>query len=182
MVPEGGGKKNTHEIARASPAQLAQLMRVPAVTDGEMEYRPCLVVLDDGSRLPRVYVVEAQAYKRNWCVWPWDDPAKVWIPIERVKQIQDSPERLPPKYATVLYHAGESGMGYVVFTVVLRDGRRLPYITGNAVDFPCWPPGVSPAMITDVIPHEGREHFRTPHVPTPPEKQSAEYVWCLYAT
>ncbi|MDD4891117.1 MAG: hypothetical protein PHU85_14440 [Phycisphaerae bacterium] len=169
---------NIQELREIPPELLAQLQQVPPTTDGYMDYRPCLVVMDDSSILTRVYVVEANSYKIVWGVWPWDDRAKSWVSIERVRQIRNSPQRIAPEFANTLYKAGESGMGYVLFTVVLKDGRRLPFVTGNAVDFPAWPEGVSADMVADVIPHEGREYFH--HRPPNPTEQSAAYFWCLY--
>lgn len=166
------------DIKPISKELLAQLMRVPASTNGYMEYRPCLVEFDDGSWFPRVYVVEVGAYMKVWGVLPGDDPAKQSFQIERVKRIEDSPERLTAEHANAIYKAGESGMGYVIFTIVLKDGRRLPYVTGNAVDFPNWPTGVTPAMVASVESHHGREYFRN-HPPQADER-SADYAWCLY--
>ncbi len=165
-------------IVRISKDLFAQLQQVEPATDGIVEYRPCAVKTTDGRLLERVYVVEATAYKNGWGVWPWDDKGKTWVRIEDVASISESPHRLPAKLANRLYEAGESGMGYTIFTVVLNDGRRLPYVTGNAVDFPNWPPGVTAAMVRDVKPHAGREHFRD----RPPAEfeASAPYAWCLF--
>lgn len=70
-------------------------------------------------------------------------------------------------------------MGYTVFTVVTRDGSELPFVCGNAIDFPQWPSGVKPSEVTAVKPHHGREHFRD-RGPSPTERV-APYYWCIYA-
>jgi hypothetical protein len=36
-------------------------------------YRPCVVTLQDGTVLDRVYLAEAQPWFRHWGVWPEDD-------------------------------------------------------------------------------------------------------------
>jgi hypothetical protein len=125
-----------------------------------------------------VYLVDAERYIRAWGVWPEDDEAKQSVAMEEVIALEESRYRLPAELANKLYAAGESGMGYTVFTVVLLDGRRLPYVTGNAVDFPLLPAGVTSEHIADVLPHEGRDVFR--HRTPRPEESTAEYAWCLF--
>jgi hypothetical protein len=77
-----------------------------------------------------------------------------------------------------MYAAGESGMGYCIFTLVLADGRRLPYAVGNAVDFPNLPAGVTMDMVVDLLPHEGREAFAQRGAR--PTKTGAPYEWCVF--
>ena len=148
-----------------------ELRRVPASRDGEMEYRPCAVTLDDGRELSCVYVVDHKPYIRVWGVYPEGDPGKRSVPITSVRRIVDSPNRLPAPLADELYRAGESGMGYTVFTVEFRDGSRQAYVTGNAVDFVDPPTGLRASDAVRVLPHEGRE--RAKH-------ESVDYYWCLY--
>jgi hypothetical protein len=93
--------------------------------------------------------------------------------------IQSSPTRLPARFANDDYKAGESGMGYTFFTVVVRGGGQLPFVAGNAVDFPAWPADINPAEVTHVQPHVGRDSFRD-RSPTSSE-QMANYHWCLYS-
>jgi len=78
----------------------------------------------------------------------------VWIPAERICRVRSSPDRLPARLANELYAAGESGMGYHAFSVQLRDGRRLHFVSGNAVDFPAWPEGVTGADAVTVKRHD----------------------------
>jgi len=152
--------------------------RKPSSTDGICEYRPCQVTLISGDIVDRVVIVEADSYLTAWGVWPADDAGKRSVAIQDVTQIADSPVRLPAELANQLYAAGESGMGYVIFTVVLRDGRRLPFVAGNLVDFPALPSGVGTADIVDVLAHQGPEEFRGrgPYR----HEQSAPYQWCLF--
>jgi hypothetical protein len=155
-----------------------QLGRIEPSHDGVLEYRPGRAVLDDGTQHDFVLFVAAASYFPHWGVWPENDPRKRALPVERVVSVRESTYRLPPTLANQLYDAGESGMGYFVFTVVLRDGRRLPVVTGNAVDFPALPDAVTTADIIDVLPTGGREHFldRQPS----PQESAGHYSWCLY--
>lgn len=149
-----------------------QLSGVPKSTDGYCEYAPCRVTLKSGDVLDRVYIVERAAFRRTW------GETEATVLVDDIERIEDSPVRLPVRWANVLYEAGESGMGYTLFTARLRDDSTLPFVVGNAVDFPNWPPDTGPADVVDVEPHGGREVFR--HRPPGPYESSAEYAWCLY--
>lgn len=131
--------------------------------------------MDDGTAESRVYVVEPLGYIREWGVWPWQDTGKRWIPAERIRSIRSSPLRLPPHFANALSSAGESGMGYCAFSVDLRDGRRLFFVTGNAVDFPCWPYGVKPIDVVAVHPHDRHPDHR--HLSPRIDELGAQYTW-----
>ncbi|RYF16565.1 MAG: hypothetical protein EOO77_12375 [Oxalobacteraceae bacterium] len=101
-----------------------QLASVP-ITNGM--YRPSQVVLDDGTRLDRVYIVEAAAFLRSWGANADDEgTGRAFVPIRRIAGIANSPNRLPPKAADKLYASGESAMG-AIFTVRFRDGSRWPW-------------------------------------------------------
>ena len=133
------------------------------------------MTLHTGETRDYVYVVEARCYFTVAGGWPKDE----WsLEIEEVAAIEDSPLRLPPAMANKLYAAGESGMGSYVFTVVLRGGTQLPYTTGDLVDFPLLPKGVTSEDVVDVLPHygEGRFHNRGPR----PDESNADYRLCLY--
>lgn len=157
---------------RLPPHLADQLSRVPKSSDGYCEYAPCRVTLRSGDVLDRVYIVERAAFRRVW------GETDATVRVDNIEQIEDSPFRLPARCANDLYRAGESGMGYTQFTARLRDGSTLPFVVGNAVDFPNWPPDTGPADVVDVQPHAGREIFRD-RAPSPHER-SAPYAWCLY--
>ncbi len=116
----------------------------------------------------------ALSYLTYWRIEPEQELA-----IEAVAAVRESLYRLPAALANKLYESGETGMGYYVFTVVLRDGRRLPYTTGGLVDFPALPSGVTTADIVDVDPNvvDSRFHDRAPL----PEESPRTVTWCLYA-
>lgn len=155
------------------PATLrAELLAVAPSVDGTLLYRPCRLVLSTGAVVERAYVQEAAAYHRHWGVWPEEDRAKQSVPLADVAAIEPSPHRLPADIATRLYEAGESGMGYCVFTLVLRDGRPLGRVTGNAVDFVALPADVRPSDIIDVQPGVGPRDGTG--------LRTAQYAWCLY--
>lgn len=139
-------------------------------TDPALHYRPCLVRLANGSDHFRVYVQEARPWGEQWGVWPDEDTGKSEVAIGDVVEISASPMRLPPNLATKMYDAGESGMGYCRFTLVLADGNHLACTTGNAVDFVDLPDGVTPDDIVDLLPHEL----------TGQVVEGSSYAWCLY--
>ena len=159
-----------------SPALAEQLARVEASTDGICEYRPCRVTLRGGATHDRVYVVERESYLRAWGVLPESDCGKESVSPADVVAIESSHARLPAQLATKLYAAGESGMGYVIFTLVLADGSLVPCVTGNAVDFPPYPAGVDASAVVDVIPHEGRELLGRQVA----RSGRVQYAWCVY--
>lgn len=156
-----------------------QLIAIKPSTDGKLDYYPCRVVLLDGRTIERVYVEEECPYIDIWGVYPEEDEQKNYISIDQIKSIEESPYRLPVRIANKIYKAGESGMGYCIFTLIMRNGDRLPYVTGNAVDFPNLPPGYSYKDIIDVLPHVGRENFQDKA--ESPYAREAEYWWCLYS-
>jgi hypothetical protein len=154
------------------PADLTrQIARIPSTFDGVVTYCPCAVSLRDGISVDCVYVVEANACIRMWGVWPDQDSGKREVKIQDVVGIQESSFRLPVKLAQVLYDAGESGMGYLVFEIEYRDGFRSAHGCGNAVDFVRLPDGKTMSDVVAVHPHEGRNK-QPISVP--------EYYWCLY--
>lgn len=149
-----------------------QLQTVEPSTDGLLEYRPCRVRLVDGSVVERVYVQEATAWGSIWGGRPDEDSGKREIPIEEVVEIFPSEVRLPARIANKLYRAGESGMGYYIFILVVRDGRHFVRGTGGAVDFVELPEWTAPADIIDVLPHEGYGDVWP--------GGGSDYAWCLY--
>ena len=152
-----------------------QLLQIEPSRHGECEYRPARVVLRTGQTYDRVYLVEARRYIRVWGLWP-EDSAKKTVELGEVERLEESRLRLPAQLANKVYDAGESHMGCHVFTVILSDGRRLPCATGNAVDFPSLPEGVTSADVVDVVPHEGGIGDGS----GPPAQLGPDCHWCLY--
>lgn len=140
--------------------------------DGDLKYHPCRVTLTDGRVLDTVYIEPEMPYLRLWGVYPENDRGKLSIRIEDVFKVDDSPTRLPARFANEIYKHGESGMGYTIFTVLFSDGERQACVSGNAVDFIRYPNGKGPGDVAAVLPHEGRN---AQPVPAP------EWYWCLYS-
>jgi len=149
-----------------------ELLNVEPSLDQGLEYRPCLVTLDDATERDFVYVCAAGPWFDHWGVDPEDDSGKRSVPIDCVVKIRESPSRLPALLANTMYRAGESAMGGCFFKLVLADGRTLAFETGNAVDFLDWPSGVEPKDFVDLVPHAGR--LEQEHI------SEAPYAWCLF--
>ena len=141
--------------------------------DGELVYYPCRAVLKSGEACDTVYIVPEKPYLKHWGVYPENDHGKRWIRMEDVAQVQESPIRLPAKFANEIYNNGESGMGYRIFTVVFADGLRQACATGGAVDFIHYPSGKGPNDIVAVLPHEGRRDDSLVNSP--------QWYWCIYS-
>ena len=157
-----------HEI---TDIQKEQLLKVTPSKDWTMEYRPCQVTLKNGDKLDNVYVQEEQSYLKAWGVMPDADPGKRYVLIEDVTEITESPNRLRPELANKIYKAGESGMGYCLYKLVLDNGQTIDVCVGNAVDFVPLTDGLTAKNIKDVLPHQAsRKNF----------VNGPEYYWCLY--
>lgn len=139
--------------------------------DLTIEYRPCQVNLKNGNKIDNVYIQEEQSYLKTWGVTPDSDPEKRYVLIEDVIEITESPNRLRPELANKIYEAGESGMGYFLYKLILDNGQTIDVCVGNAVDFVSLPNGLSTKNIKDVLPHKAS---RKNYVAGP------EYYWCLY--
>ena len=153
-----------------------QLAAIEPSVDDDVAYYPCAVALADGRTVERVYVVEALQYIRHWGIFLNEGPADREIAIEDVRRIGESPHRLPAALATKLYRAGESGMGYMIFTIVFEDGSCLPCLTGDAVDFLDLPAAFASKAMIDVLPHTGREAMLAHR----PLAKNARSFWCLH--
>ena len=142
-----------------------------------LAYYPCVATLNDGTLLDRVYLVSHVPWIKLWGVYPSQDQGKSELHLSDVASIADSPSRLPARFANELYAAGESGMGYTLFTVVFQgetpeSQTRQAYLTGNAVDFIEYPPGKGPQDVHSVLPHTGRDsNYRN----------APAYCWCFYS-
>jgi hypothetical protein len=150
----------------------ADLAAIEPSQGGGLDYYPCCAVLRAGRAMERVFMAAEAPYIHCWGVYPEEDRGKFSVSIQDVVSVTDSPSRLPAKFANQLYIAGESGMGYHIFTVVFTDGTKEAYVTGNAVDFIDYPEGKEPKNVAAVLPGVGRDH--NPH-PAP------KYHWCLYS-
>jgi hypothetical protein len=169
--------RSTRGVTVSRYAQLPDLVRnalanVEPSKDRDLSYYPCRVTLRNGVVLDTVYIEPEKPYLRMWGVYPEDDRGKRFVSIDDVVSVENSPQRLPARFANEIYRNGESGMGYTVFTVVFVDGTRQACVTGNAVDFIRYPEGKGPSDVIAVRPHEGRN--------AGPWK-APEWYWCLYS-
>jgi len=111
---------------------------------------------------------------------PNSDPGKSEVLVSNLASIVESPSRLPAPFANELYKAGESGMGYTVFTVVFKTvipflRHRTTYLAGGAVDFISYPWGTGPSDVLSVLPRVGRRSASLARQVPP------KYYWCLYS-
>ncbi len=115
---------------------------------------PCAVVTDTGAILPRVLLIPQDGYE-----YLWGDvdrlSREVRVNAQEICDLCESSERLPAHIANVLYSAGESGMGFHYFQLVLSDGRRFDYRSGSVIDFPETPFGFALTDVVEAIPHSG---------------------------
>ena len=126
----------------------------------------------------------ATIYTRIWRreipfikIWGWYPDQDHGKAVSDIASVMDSPTRLPAVFANELYRAGESGMGYCLFTVIFKSDNSSvessqAYVTGDAVDFIDYPEGKGPKDVVRVLPHIGRE---SNHINGP------KYYWCLYS-
>ena len=144
-------------------------------TDGSIEHRACRLTLKDGRTLDRVAMAPAKDYLRvTKGLWPDN-----LVPLEDVVAVAETPCRVPAQLVNKMYSAGESAMAAYVLTLVLSDGRRLPYVVSGLVDFPNLPPGVKTSDIIDLLPHEAPESLWK-RGEFHEHMLGADYHWCLY--
>lgn len=156
------------------PHNLSKLMNsIDPSRDGGMLYFPCKVWLREGGTLDTVYVEPDEMYIDCWSIYPEDDKHKWSILIDDVVDVQESPMRLPVRFANQVYDGGESGMGVHVFTVLFADGSKQAYRSGGAIDFIPYPAGKGPQDIVGVMPHEGRDDSTA--------RDCLRWYWCLYS-
>jgi hypothetical protein len=140
-----------------SPVVQQQFASIEPTIAGSGDYRyPCSVDLKDGSQIDCVYVVGTSVF--TGCAGlahPSERPVYKWIQPDSIVTIQESPYRLPPRFAEEIYRAGESGMDYWVFTVVFSRWSKREYLT-STVDFIDYPSGKGPKDVKAVRPHVGR--------------------------
>jgi len=172
MLPRGPSR-----YPKLPPHLAEQLRRVTPSVDRGITYYPCCVRLNDGTKLDRVYVVAEIPFIKIWGVYPDQDRGKAEVLVSNIASVEDSPTRLPAAFANQLYRAGESGMGYSLFTAIFKSSdssvqSSQAYVTGGAVDFIDYPEGKGPKDVVRVLPHVGRESNYM-HGP--------KYYWCLYS-
>jgi hypothetical protein len=151
-----------------SPDLAGQLRHVKPSRDQGILYRPCEVVLADGTVCDRVYIQDAASLIAVSGVWPEENV----IDVVQVREVRESPSRLPASFASKIYGAGESSMGGTIFELEFGDGIRQVYKSGRLIDFLQYPEGLTSADVVRAFPHRGREAQTW--------LTSRDYFWCLY--
>src|SRR5262249_16120140 len=109
---------------------------------------PCSIELTDGRAFDLALAWENRRF----------GDAGDWVNPQRIRRVSACLKRMPARLARVIHDAGESGMGYHIYVVQLRDGTSFVHVAGNLViDLVNLPAGYSSEDIVSVRPHEGRE-------------------------
>jgi hypothetical protein len=144
------GQPDRMDMAQIEPINIASadfLRELDAIEPGVWG-TPCAAFLVDGRAYEACLVWENRRYS----------DAGDWINPSSVALLRESPVRMPARFARVIHDAGESGMGYHLYTVEFRDGTSLVHVAGNLViDLLNMPDGYTQRDIVNVRPHEGRE-------------------------
>ena len=121
----------TLHFPKLSQQLSSQLATIEPSQDRDLRYYPCLVCLKDGTERDFVYLVEARSWLRHWGPMPWelDRYRSNLLEVDDIQSIRGSPNRLPAGMANKVYAAGETGMGYTIFTVQFRDGSTTAFGT-----------------------------------------------------
>ena len=135
-------------FADLSPKLQKQLNQIEPTPDPDMIMYPCRVKMKNG-----------------------DGP----ILVEDVVDIQESPYRMPTRFAKLLYDAGEASMGSWRYTANFRDGSERAYYNNDLVfDFIAAPAGMTNKDIISVEPHVTRATTRRER------GRALEYRWGLH--
>ncbi|MFC4347010.1 hypothetical protein ACFO5Q_04060 [Kordiimonas lipolytica] len=143
-------------LPKLSGKMLAQLQSIEPSNGFAGNWYPCSIELEDGSILENVYLIDGRSQENASYYGSWDQYLKNPQLSARIKAIRSSPNRLPKKHREFLYRIGESGMGYMHFTLVTNEGHEYAYTTGNFMDFMEMPDGVTYEDIKELIPHVPR--------------------------
>jgi len=154
------------------PEIAAMLECITPTGDGRILYYPCSVKMKDGTEHRFVCFAEARSWLAAWAPLPGVELGRHHLDIRDIATLRECSSRLPPAFANRLYEAGESGMGFSIFTLRFSDGTSAAYCSGNAVDFIDYPEGKSGRDIVDLIPHVGRGD--------PQLRNAPELRWCIF--
>jgi hypothetical protein len=148
-----------------------QLAEIEPSNERAVKYFPCDVMLKTGERIDCVYLISLKDYVKHWGFYPNRGRDKGFFDVEEIESVADSRFRLPAKFANKLHAHGESGMGYLFFTVVFRSGLQQAYLTAGAVDFIKYPDGFGKEDVVDVWPDSGRD---MPYI------RDRKFSWCVF--
>jgi hypothetical protein len=157
------------ELGQASQRQL-ELVEPSVFPTGAVLY-PCSARLKDGANYACVYFVDLATFRQ---LFRGLEPASIenlfWIPGEQVELIQESPARLPAKFANRIYQA-PGHWGYHSFTLVFSWWCRRDYLVGGFVDFLTYSFRRGPSDVKDIL--LCRVNKRVTAVP--------QTYWCVFS-
>ena len=129
--------------------------------DKKTSVYPCSVTLNDGRVQQCTYLMSVLAAKRWW--WIKTD-SKHQIQVQNIVSISPSPYRLQESLANKILEAGETGMGYTSGVFQFKNGKTLPWVTTESMEFMDLPDEYSIHDIIDIKLHikneEGKELIR----------------------
>ena len=129
--------------------------------DKKTSVYPCSVTLNDGRVQQCTYLMSVLAAKRWW--WIKTD-SKHQIQVQNIVSISPSPYRLQESLANKILEAGETGMGYTSGVFQFKNGKTLPWVTTESMEFMGLPDEYSIHDIIDIKLHikneEGKELIR----------------------
>jgi hypothetical protein len=133
------------------------------------EYWPCEIELSSGQVITCACVTSVDSWRHSTQYAPGG-----FASVEQIRDIRESPTRLPRRFAQSVYDAGESGMGYTIYAVVYRDNARSYHGGGNldCFDFVSYPEGQSARTVSGVLPHQGRMERKI---------SNPLVVWCVFS-
>jgi hypothetical protein len=117
--------------------------------DDDVVIYPCLIHLDDRQVHKCAYLMSVTAATRCW--WLKADDSHQ-IDVRNIVTVEKSPYRLPEHLARKIF--GESSMGSLRGIFEFKDGRVLPFLTTESLEFLMIPEGYSIEDITSIRLHE----------------------------
>jgi len=119
----------------------------------------------------RVCLAEEHAYMEYIGI-PLQGNCKT-IHVSDLEEIDESPFRIPARFATQLYISGESGMGYTLFSIDFRCQLKTYHIGYSVLDFIIFPSGCNQSDIIRVLPCK--------YDPLLKFQEPPDYIWCLFS-
>jgi len=164
-------KKTKEELIR----ELKKKIELTMDRNLHVVYYPCSVKLYDGRTLDCVYFIDKREYIDVWGDAP---KSRHFVDVSEIESIHESKYRLPKEFAEKIYEKGQSFYSGVKFVLVMRDGKRLYYMTGGAIDFIELPEGYIINDIKDAI-HSFDMPRDTDWDLFEKGYKNKKYYWCL---
>lgn len=152
-----------------------KLRRIPCTEAlfPSLPYRPAAVKTIKEIVEPCVVFFGRKTYQKFW----GNDPGRRMLNIEDVVDVMPSEYQLPVKYASALYDGGETRMGGIDFTLIMKDDNRFYYTLGGVADFITYPSGYT----CDDIECVEKGVVKSIHIENPERVLGGpDYIWCLF--